>query len=80
MMTLSHTRVAVQLVIDDDTGNVAALILALTAFVSLLVKLGGLLTEAALWVGDLAEAISFTNAVFTIGLKSLAWGLAGVRL
>lgn len=80
MMTLSHsTRIAVQIAVEDDTGNVAALIMALTALVSLLVKLGSLLTEAVYLVSDLAEAIRFTNAVFTIGLKSLAWGL-GVRV
>lgn len=79
-MTLNHTRVAVQIVVSDDTGSAAALIVALTALVSLLVKLGSLLTEFAYLVSDLIEAIRFTNAVFTIGLKSLAWGLVGVRV
>lgn len=80
MMTLSHsTRIAVQMAVEDDTGNVVALIAALTALVSLLVKLGSLLTEAALLVGDLIEAARFTNLVFTIGLKSLAFGM-GVKV
>lgn len=79
MMTLTCTRIAVQIVVEDDTGKMAALFVALAALVSLLVKLGSLLTEAALLVGDLVEAAQFTNAIFTIGLKSLAWGL-GVRV
>jgi hypothetical protein len=80
MITLTHTtRIAVQIVVDDDTGNVAALIMALTAFVSLLVKLGSLVNETALLIGDFVEAFRFTNAVFTIGFKSLAFGM-GVRL
>ena len=80
MMILAHsTRIAVQIVIDDDTGSAAALMMALTALVSLLVKLGSLIQEAALLVGDFVEAARFTNTVFAIGLKSLAFGM-GVRL
>lgn len=80
MMTLSHTRIAVQIAVEDDTGNIAAFFATLTALVSLLVKLGSFITEAALMVGDLVEAARFTNDIFTIGLKSLAWGLVGVRI
>jgi hypothetical protein len=80
MITLSHnTRIAVQIAVDDDSGSVAALIMALTALVTLLVKLGSLITWAALLVGDFVEAAQFTNALFAIGFKSLAYGL-GVRL
>lgn len=81
MMILAHsTRIAVQIVVDDDTGSAAALIMALTALVSLVVKLGSLLNEAALFIGDFVEAFRFTNAVFEIAFRSLAWGIIGVRL
>lgn len=81
MMTLANsTRIVVQIVVDDDTGNVAALIMALTALVSLVVKFGSLIQEAAFIVGDFVEAARFTNTVFTIGFKALAWGIMGVRV
>jgi hypothetical protein len=77
---LAHqTRIFVQIAVDDDSGNVAALIIALTTLVNLLVRFGQFLQEVALLVSDLVEAIRFTNLVFTIGLKSLAWGM-GVRV
>jgi hypothetical protein len=80
MITLSHnTRIAVQIAVDDDSGSVAALIMALTVLVSLLVKLGSLISEAVLLVNDLIEAARFTNALFAIGFKSLAFGM-GVKL
>lgn len=79
-MILAHsTRIAVQIVVDDDTGSAAALIMALTALVTLLVKFGSLINEAASLVGDFVEAFRFTNTMFAIGLKSLAWGM-GVKL
>jgi hypothetical protein len=81
MMTLAHsTRIAVQIVVDDDTGNVAALIMALTVLVNMLVKLGQFINELALWVSDFAEAVRFTYTVFTIGLKSFTYGFTGVSL
>jgi hypothetical protein len=45
----------------------------------LLVKLGGLITEATQWVSDFTEAAHLTNAVFIIAFRSLAFGL-GVRV
>lgn len=79
MIFANSTRIAVQVVVDDDTGSAAALIMALAALVSLLVKFGSLIQEAALLIGDFVEAARFTNAVFAIGLKSLAYGM-GVKL
>lgn len=79
MILANSTRIAVQIVVDDDTGSAAALIVALTALVSLLVKFGTLLQEAAMLVGDFVEAARFTNAVFAIGFKSLAFGM-GVKI
>lgn len=81
MITLSSTtRIAVHVLVDDDTGSAAALIMAVAVLVNLLVKLGGLITEAAQWVSDITEAARFTSTVFTIGFKSLAFGFVGVRL
>jgi hypothetical protein len=79
--TLAHqTRVFIQIAIDDDSGNVAALIMTLTVLVNLLVRCGQFIKEAALLVSDFVEAAKFTNTVFTIGFKSLAYGFVGVRL
>lgn len=81
MITLAHsTRIAVQIVVDDDTGNVATLIMALTVMVNMLVKLGQFINELALWMCDFVEAVRFTQTVFTIGLKSFTYGLTGVSL
>jgi hypothetical protein len=80
MITLaSTTRVKVAIAVEDDSGSVAALIMALTALVSILVKLGSLISEAAVLVSDFVEAARFTNTLFAIGFKSLAYGL-GVRV
>jgi hypothetical protein len=80
-MILTHqTRIAVKVVINDDTGNVAALIMALTALIGLLVRLGQFINELALWVNDFNEAARFTHTVVIIGFKALAWGIVGVRL
>lgn len=78
---LAHsTRIAVQIVIDDDTGNVAALIMALTVLVGMMVSLGRVVNGCAMWLGDLAAALEFVGKVYVIGFKSLAFGLAGVNL
>lgn len=79
LRVMHSTRIAVQIVVDDTTGHVAALVMALTALVNLLVSLGGLVAEAAQWVSDFVEAARFTSTVFTIGFKSLAFGM-GVRV
>lgn len=76
MITLaSTTRIAVHVLVDDGTGNAAALIMAIAAAVNLLVMVGSLITEAAQWVNDFTEAARFTSTVFTIGLKALAFGM-----
>lgn len=76
---MHSTRIAVHVLVDDDTGSAAALIMAIAALVGLLVKLGGLITEATQWVSDFTEAAHLTNAVFIIAFRSLAFGL-GVRV
>lgn len=81
MITLANsTRVAVHILVEDDTGNVTALIMALTALVNILVKMGQWINGAMLLVIDFAEAARFTSTIFTIGFKSLAFGFVGVRL
>lgn len=76
MMTLTHqTRIAVNVLVEDDTGSVAALIMALTLLVNLLVGVGRFVNGVILWLGDFAEAARFTSTVFTIGFKSLAFGM-----
>lgn len=79
--TLMHsTRIAVQIAIEDDTGNVAALIMALTALVNLLLGLGGFIQEIVFLACDIKDAIDYTSTLFTIVFKSVAWGFVGVRL
>lgn len=76
MNALTHTtRIAVQIVIQDDTGRVAALLLALTALIGLLVRFGNFVSSVALVISDAIEAVTFTAKVFSIGLKALAYGL-----
>lgn len=78
--TVMHTtRIAVQIVVDDDTGNVTALILAITALINLCLQLGRFISIIVLLISDFVEAIQFTVSVFTIGFRSLAWGV-GVRV
>lgn len=81
MMTLTHTtRIAVQVIVEDDPNNLAALVMAITFLVNLVVRLGWFVNQAALLVSDFTEAARFVTTVFTIGLKSLAWGFVGVRV
>jgi len=61
MITVQDTRVLVTVQIVDDTQ---ALTYALA-----------LATGAFAFVADVIEAVSFTAKVFTIGFKSVAWGL-----
>lgn len=78
--TLMHsTRIAIQIVVDDTTGNVAALVMALAFVFGLLVKLGQLINLTGLFIQDFTEAYRFTFIVFTIGFKALAFGM-GVRV
>lgn len=76
MNALAHTtRIAVTVVIQDDTGRVAGLLVALAALVGLLVRFGKVVTDLILLVCDVIEAVTFTAKVFTIGFKAMAWGL-----
>ena len=76
---MHSTRIAVHVLVDDDTGSAAALMMAIAALIELLVKLGGFITEATQWVSDFIEAAHVTNTIFMIAFRSLAFGL-GVRV
>lgn len=77
---MHSTRIAVQVAIEDDTGQVAALAMALTALVNLLLGLGGIVQELVFLARDIKQAIDYTNTLFTIAFKSLAWGFVGVSV
>ncbi|GIK39534.1 MAG: hypothetical protein BroJett011_33670 [Chloroflexota bacterium] len=79
-MILSHsTRIAVRVIIDDDTGQFVAFLLALTTLITMLIKLAQFVSEVVLLVNDFVEATHFTSTVFIIGFKSVAYGV-GMRL
>ena len=82
-LTHQHqTRIAVQLVIEDDTGALAA---SLWLFISwwqitfyLLRKMVALVNELLQLKRDVVEAVEFTFTVLSIGLTALAFGF-GVK-
>lgn len=78
--TLLHqTRFAIQVVIEDDTGTIAAFLAAITALLDLAVEFGHGLATVILTIIDLVEAVAFILTVWGIGLRSLAYGI-GLRL
>lgn len=80
MMTLAHsTRIAFQVIIDDDTGTIASFLAALTMLIGLLLAAGQLVSSVALFVSDFIEAGRFTSTVFIIAFKALAFGI-GIHL
>lgn len=83
-LTLQHqTRLAVTVIIEDDTGALACSILLVTGLFTYLWRASrfALTTrqELSSLVTDLKTAFDFTAKVFAIGFKSLAYGL-GVSL
>lgn len=80
MNALAHsTRIAVTVVIQDDTGRVATLLVAVAALVGLLTRFGLFVSGVAGVISDAFEAVAFAATVFSIGLKAFAFGL-GVTL
>ena len=80
MMTLTHqTKIAFQVIVDDDTGTVVNFLTALTVLIGMLVRFVQMMSSAILLVSDIVEAINFTATVWGIGLRSLAYGV-GVKL
>lgn len=75
----NSTRIIVQIAIDDDTGRIQALLTAVALLIAIVTRTGLVLSSAALFVSDVAQAADFTIKVLVIGLKSIAYGL-GVTL
>ena len=83
-LTLNHqTRIAIQVVIEDDTGVLIFSILVVTRLLALLYRISrfvvSVLNEGLLLANDVRAALSFTNKVLAISLNALAYGL-GVTL
>lgn len=73
-LTLTHqaTRIAFQIIIDDDSGGLALSIVFLTGLFS---KIAWLATTTNFLIQDVTEAATFTGKVFSICAISLAWGV-----
>ena len=83
-LTLNHqTRLAVQIIIEDDTGALTFSILLATRLFVLLYQAGLLISsigyELSVLTDDFKAALNFAGKVFAIGLNSLAYGF-GVTL
>lgn len=79
-LTLTHqTRLAVNVIIEDDTGVLAFSVLLVTSLFTYLLKVGQFVTvtgqEVSSLVTDCKAALDFTVKVFAIGFNSLAYGL-----
>ncbi len=80
MNALAHqTRIAVNVIVDDDTGSVTEFLTALTALIGLLLLAAATIKPVFVFAGDLLAAADFTIKVLAIGLSALAFGL-GVNL
>ena len=80
MMTLTHqTKIAFQVIVDDDTGTVVNFLTALTVFIEMFISFIQGVSSVVLLVSDIIEAVSFTFTMWGIGLRSLAYGV-GVKL
>lgn len=83
-LTLHHqTRLAVTIIVEDDTGVLAYSILLVTSLFAYLWKISQFVTttqrELSLLIADLKAAFNFTSKIFAIGFNSLAYGL-GIAL
>jgi hypothetical protein len=83
-LTLNHqTRLAVQIVIEDDTGALAFSILLVTTLFALVRHVGQIVSatgyELSTWVSDFKAALDFTGKVLVIGFNAMAYGF-GVPL
>lgn len=80
MNALTHqTRIALNLIVDDDTGSVTEFLTALTALIALVVAIAHWVKPVVIFAADLIEAANFSAKVLAIGVNALAFGL-GVRL
>ncbi|MFC1975674.1 hypothetical protein ACFLXQ_04700 [Chloroflexota bacterium] len=83
-LVLNHqTRLAVNIIIEDETGMLTFSILLVTELFSLLWHsiqyISGIRHELSMLIGDINTALAFTGKVLQIGLSSLAYGV-GVRI
>lgn len=79
-LTLHHqTRLAVNILIEDDTGVLACSILLITHLFTLFRQasqaVAAIRRECSLLLTDFKAALHFTAKVFAIGFNSLAYGL-----
>jgi hypothetical protein len=84
LLTLNHqTRIAVQIIIEDDTGLLLFSVSVVTRLFSLLWQasqaVASVWTVCSTWLSDLAAALAFTGKVLVISWNALAFGL-GVKL
>ena len=83
-LTLHHqTKLAVHIIVEDDTGVLAYSILFVANLFAYIWKIRQFVTanrrEFSVLVTDLKTALDFTAKVFAIGFNSLIFGL-GVML
>jgi hypothetical protein len=83
-LTLNHqTRIAVQIIIEDDTGlltfSTAVVTSLFTLFWQVSQTVSAIRSEWSAWVSDIKAALDFTGKVLSIGFNALAYGL-GVKL
>ena len=78
-----QTRLAVTIVIEDDTGLLAFSIVAATRLFTLFWQasqwVSAISDELSAWVSDVPAALDFTGKVLNIGFNALTYGL-GVNL
>lgn len=75
----SNTRIAVQVIVEDDTGDVATLIMTLSVLIAVMARAGRVISDIVQFAGDVADSVYFTATVFEIGFVSLAWGLGVIK-
>ena len=78
-----QTRIAVKIIIEDETGVLAFSILWVTGLFTLLWRISRLVAafrdELSSLAGDLVTALDFTAKVLAISFTALAFGL-GLKL
>ncbi len=76
---LLHHTTRVAVMIEDDTGNIAEWVNALTILLGALLVFAAWVKPAVVFSADVVEAATFTGKVLAICFSALAFGL-GVRL
>ncbi len=78
-LTLNHqTRLAVQIIVEDETGVLTYAILVATRLLTLLWHISryvsAVVNGLSALIGDLRTALDFTGKVLTIGFNALIYG------